>query len=376
MKKRIVFVNQSSGYLMIDIIHEHLKQYDEIILLTGNLNERNKQLSPHVKVHYLTTYKRNSTIKRLITWLLFTMQCWFLLIHRYRKAAIYWVSNPPFTIFLARIFMNRKYACLVYDVYPDILVRHGILSENNRMVRFWAKINKQVWNNSDKLITISDSMRNLMGKTIAQSKVDVVPVWTDNSFLKPLPKNKNPFVKKYNLDDKFVVMYSGNLGVSHPLEVIINVAENLQHTSIIFLIIGDGAKKEQLKQLVTHKKLQNVKFLPFQPTENLPYSLSSADLGIVTLGKEAANLSVPSKTYNLMSVGVPILVLAEPESEVVQLIQKHQNGYFFKPDQIEKISNAIKNLSNNKQEQEKLKEASIKASKLYTPDNAKLMVLE
>jgi len=108
------------------------------------------------------------------------------------------------------------------------------------------------------------------------------------------------------LQDKFIIMYSGNLGKTHNIETLVSLAEILKDESYYILIIGGGTQFTSIQALIEQKKLKNIKLLPWQPVEKLPFTLASADIGVVSLGSKASNLSIPSKTFNLMSVGTYI----------------------------------------------------------------------
>lgn len=375
-KKTIIFVNQSSGYLMIDIINQHIDKYDKVILLTGFLNPRNQPLNKKVKVHFLKSYDKNSFIKRLFSWTIFFLQSWYFIFLKYRTAVVYFVSNPPLTVFLAR-FLKRNYVFLVYDVYPDAFVQYNLLSENNFIVRRWKMINQQVFQKSNIIYTIGDGMKDLLSNYVSLDKIKVVPIWTDNSFLQPVSKEKNTFLKDNNLEDTFNIIYSGNLGVTHPLEVLLEVAEDLKEDPVKIIIIGEGKKKKKLQNLKKEKELDNVFFLSYQEMDVFPYSMAASDIGVVTLGSEASQLSVPSKTFNLMSVGAPILCISGYDSELESIINKFENGKCFRVNQRHEILNFINKVRDDQNYRTLLVENSLAASKHYTPLNAQeLMFVE
>ena len=369
-KKQIVFVNQSSGYLMIDIIHEHLDEYEELVLVTGFLNPRNNPLDSRVKVHMLNEYDRNSTVKRLLTWFVFAIRTWLLLFMKYRNADLFLVSNPPFVVFLSRLLKN-KCTYLIYDVYPDVLVQYNVVKETSSLVKFWEKINKKAFTGAGHVYTIGHGMKELLEKYVSPSKLSIVPVWSDNTFLKPIENTENPFRIEHNLQDKFTIMYSGNIGKTHPVEILLELADKLKQYPVEVLIIGEGAKKKKIMTEAEERKLNNVRFLPFQSTEMFPKSLAGADLSVVTLGEEAAQLSVPSKTYNIMSVRVPILAIASKNSEMSKIINKHNNGACFEAAQLNEIIMFVERLIKEKEHYDLLADNSLKASLEYTPENAK-----
>lgn len=372
-KKQIVFINQSSGYLMIDIVHAFEKDYEESILMTGFLNPRNRILSSNVKVENLAKYDRTSSIKRIFSWGLAFFKALYLIKWKYPKANLFLVSNPPMASLLP-LFCSNPFSVLIYDIYPDALLEFKIFKPDSFIIKYWQKSNAKVFAKAEQIFTISEGMKNKLSQYVVAEKIKVVPIWTDNDFLKPIFKAENKFLKEQKLDDKFLIMYSGNLGKSHPIEILVDLANDLKdNKKLFFLIIGGGDKFEFLRQKIKEKNLDNIRLLEWQPTELLPYTLSAADLAVVSLGNEASNLSIPSKTYNLMSVGVPILCIADQASALSKLINQHEIGKTFSAENKIEITDFIIE-SYHGDILQKMTQNALKASLQYTPNNAKLFL--
>ena len=367
-KDSIVFINQNAGYLMIDIIHAHT-QYKQKAIITGKLIERNLALNNSVKFEKIIAYNRSSFAKRLFTWSWGFVQILWLVKTKYRKADLFIVSNPPFAS-LVPFFCSNKFSLLVYDVYPDTLVAYKYIGVNSFVTRWWKKANRSLFAKAQKIFTISEGMKKVLAQYIAANKIDIVPIWTDNAFLKPVAKAENIFIKKYNLQDKFLVMYSGNLGHSHNIEVLVEIAHAIDDKNIYFVIIGEGDKKQLIIEKINKYQLANCILLPWQETAMLPFSLSAADLAVVTLGKEASALSVPSKTFNLMSVGVPLLCIATAESELASLVEEYRVGKCFNPNDMEDMVAFIKEVKSNTIYRSNLQQNALEASKHFGPENA------
>jgi glycosyltransferase involved in cell wall biosynthesis len=366
--KEIVYINQNAGYLMIDIINAKDNNYKKSII-TGKIIPRNKQLAPEVTINKIITYDRSSSIKRIFTWTWGFLQILFLVKFKYKKAELFIVTNPPFASFLP-LFCKNKFSILVYDIYPDAFVQYGILNRKSKFIKYWENANKKIYARAQHIYTLSNGMKNLLSNYVDETKISVVPIWTDNTFLKPIPKHENEFILKNNLQNKFVVMYSGNLGFSHDVEIIPEIAKIIAIPEIEFLIIGDGDKKSLIEKKIKDYQLTNCKLLPWQETQMLPFSLAAADLSIVTLGKEASLLSVPSKTFNIMSVGTPLLCIASQKSELAQLVNTNKVGKIFDANQKNEIKNFILELFNNKNNLQEYKNNSLLTSKLFGPENA------
>ena len=361
---------------MIDIIHAFEKDYEESILMTGFLNPRNRNLNPNVKVENLAKYDRSTSLKRILTWSLAFIKALYLIKFKYPKADLFLVSNPPMAT-LVPLFCKNPFSVLIYDIYPDALLEFKIFKSDSSIIKSWKKANVKVYSRANRVFTLTEGMKNKLSSYVSRDKIEVVPIWTDNDFLKPIKKTDNKFLKEQNLEDKFIVLYSGNLGKSHPIEVLVEIAKELkEHKNLFFLIIGGGDKFELIKHKINEYNLDTIRLLEWQPTELLPYTLSAADLAVVSLGVEATDLSIPSKTYNLMSVGVPILCIANKDAALAQLIKQHENGETFSSIQREEIKNYILKCQSDEKYLQNRKENSLKASTFYTPENAKLFVKE
>lgn len=357
---------------MVDIINQYAPHYEECILLTGLLNPRNNQLQEKVKIEPIITYNRQSTARRLFTWTCGTIQVLLKLWFRHRKAELFIVSNPPFST-LIPLVSSHSFSLLIYDIYPDALVEYRILKENSPLVKMWKWANRKVFAKAKKIFTITESMQLCLERYISEpNRIKVVPVWTDNRFFSPIAKKENPFIRDMGLEDKFVVLYSGNLGYTHDVEILVELAAQATRPELYFLIIGEGDKQKLVQDKIALYNLQNCRWLPWQPTEMLPYSLSAADLAVVTLGREASKLSIPSKTFNFMSVGVPILTIADPFSELSQLVKRHEMGANYRPDAVAAMLQFIEQLLDNPDYHDQLKVNARKASQSYGPDNARL----
>jgi glycosyltransferase involved in cell wall biosynthesis len=371
--KQIVFVNQSSGYLMVDIINAFRDRYDDRVLFTGFLNPRSQQLDSGVKVEKLAQYNRSSGMKRIWTWLSAFLKSFFLIMFRYRKADLFLVSNPPLTIFLPLLLRNR-YSLLVYDIYPDALVAQGMLGKDSVLIKVWERVNRRVMRKAKMVYTITEGMKQVLCAYVPAEKVEVVPVWSDSEFLKPVPRAENVFIAENKLDGKFLVIYSGNLGKTHSVEVITEIAARIKRDDVLFLIIGDGDKKLMLEERIREKQLNNCIMMPWQETKLLPHSLSAADLAVVTLGRDGSNHSIPSKVFSLMSVGAPVLCIADPASELAHLLSAYGIGETYIDTDLDGIVNYICRLIDDRKFKEGLKNNALKAASDFTSANARKFV--
>jgi len=371
--KEIVFINQDSGYLMIDIVNAHARQGYSCVLLTGRLIERNTPLDPDVKLRRIARYNRNSIFMRVYSWLSGWIQILFLIWFPYRGRDLFIVSNPPLAP-LIPLFSRSKYSLLFYDVYIE---KPGELSFSRwikPLVKLWVRAHSRVLRRANHIFTLTTGMQISLEKYSGGKSVRVVPVWSDNSFLKPVQPELNPFRQEHQLEGKFVVLYSGNLGASSGVETLIEVASVTDDPGIIFVLVGDGLRKDALERRAREMELKNLLFLPWQETAVLPYSLASADLAVVSLAGSASKRSIPSKLYNYMSVGAPILCIANADSDLAATVSDFGVGNCFDPALVNEIAEYVRQLSSDSERCKELSRNSLAASESFTPVNAQKFV--
>lgn len=367
--KRITVINQDSGYLMVDLANAISGPDRQVTLITGRLVVREKPLSGGVETERIIKYNRSSKISRLFTWVTGFLQILFLVNTRHRKDYLLIVSNPPFATLLP-LFCKNRFSCLIFDVYPDALVQTGISTERTIIVKTWAKANRKIFSRADHVFTLTQTMAGLLKRYCGEHPVSVIPVWSNNEFFKPVPKGINPFVHEHNLSGRFIVLYSGNLGATHDVAIVPRIARVIKNPDILFLIIGEGDQKESIYEDIKRLQLNNCQMLPLQPVEVIPYSFAAADIAIVSIGKNASSLSLPSKTFNFMSAGLPLLCISDEDSELSRLVGNYNNGRCFNHTRIDDMVSFITETSDNPGILSMYRENSLKASKDFTSENA------
>lgn len=369
--KQLVIVCQSAGFLMADIANEALRHYDHVVLLTSGCNGIERPLAADIKIDSIARYDRSSTGKRVLSWLKATIQVFHKLLWHYRNYDVYYFSNPPTSYFCSCLLYN-KFRIAIWDLYPDGLMTINI-SDRSLVSRIWAWFNRKAFNKAECVVTLAQSMKQQISKYCPIEHIIIAPLWSGSSQFMPLDKSKNPFVQENGIEGKFTVLYSGNIGWSHDVDVLVEVANILKNINdIVFLIIGEGKKKDAIAQMVDEYGLTNVKILPFQPVEKLPYSLASADLGVVTLDEKVARVAIPSKTFNLMAVGAPILAIANEDTEMYNLLSLYDNGCCIPKQEIGKIASFICQLKDDRELAIKYKNNSLKAMENHTYKNAEI----
>lgn len=344
----IVFINQSAGYLMVDIINEFRHLCDKRILITGELYQRNIKLDNDVLIEKITPYKRKNKLTRSFSWILAFLQIFFILKIRYRKAHVFFVTNPPLVQFLPALIRN-EFSFLVFDIYPDTLFKYKFLNPESLLGTYWIKNNRFAFNKAYRVYTISDEMKKVLNNYSNRNDIHVVPIWSDGSDFDLVTKNDNPFLSANKLENKFIVLYSGNLGISYNVEILVEVAKLVTHPDIFFLIIGNGEKFKLIEKLIDKYHLNNCRILPLQPVEMLPYTIGNAGLGVVSCSSDSSNLSLPSKAFSFIAAGKPLLCISDKESELSRLIEGFNIGESFYSTQVKEMAEFIFKVFSNKQ---------------------------
>lgn len=273
---------------------------------------------------------------RAVNGILFCLRiCLRLLRYSRRGDLIIYTTEPPYLPLLGWILhrlTRTPYMVLLYDLYPDVLVELGVLSNQHWLVRLWRKINVWMFADAQELIVLSEPMeqRVLRWAPQAADRIRVIYSWADPERIRPRPKSENWFVQKHELQNMFTVLYSGNQGRCHDLVTVLAAALLLRHESDVrFLFVGSGPQNERLRNLVHDWGLSNCRFLPYQDLDDLPYSLASADLALVTLSIEAEGLVAPSKLYGHLAAGTPIAAITPADSYLRQLVETSGCGRWF-----------------------------------------------
>ena len=367
--RKIVVVNQAVNYLTIGICNEFAQKFEDVALITGSVHVQGEELDTSIKIKYINKWKEEHGFKKVLNYLMALCKMYFLLLTKYRKYEVFFISVPPMG-YLLNLFVPHRFSMIIWDVYPDVFKIAG-MKESHLVYKTWKYLNRKSFKKAYRLFTISDKMADLLACYVQRDKIMVQPIWAIFQENKKVDQRENPFIQKHKLEGKFVVQYSGNIGLTHNVEALLDIAKQMvAFPEIIFQIIGRGARKKILENRVNEENISNCVFLPFQSDKMFPYSLSAADLGVVILDEKVSKGSVPSKSYNLMSYGIPALYIASEDSELKNYTHKYNHAQCFTKDQFNEVQEYILELSRNKVYYEELSRNNIKASEDFKRENA------
>jgi glycosyltransferase involved in cell wall biosynthesis len=301
-----------------------------------------------------TQLPRKKIWGRLINELSFCFAIFFKLLWMPRPALIYVLSSPPFLpmfILLVSRLRGIPYLFVMMDVFPDIAIKMGLLTQDSAIVRFWNWLSNLSLQSASRVVVLGRCMQTIIQKKLAKKNtpIEIIHNWADRHLIFPVPRTENPFFDQYpHLKDKFVVMYAGNLGRFQDFDSILESAALLANSPQIHIVIaGEGVRREWLTEQIATRKLDNVSLLPFVPTEYLNNMLNAADVGLVTLEAGAEGLGVPSKFYPLVAAAKPVIALMGEYAEIALLVQEADIGAVVKQGQAQDLAKAIAALAND-----------------------------
>jgi len=346
MKKSVFVVSElyypedtSTGYFMKGIA-EGLAQSQSVQVLCSQPTYSARGLrAPHREIHnsvrilrcWSTTLKKDILPFRILNLLTFSLTAFLAALRRVRAGDyVLVVTNPPLLPFMMAAvtrFRRANLLLLIHDVYPEVLVATGILRQRMLLTYVINLLVRSLFRFSKRIIVLGRDMQILVQSKFENGDppVVIIPNWADISVILPQKRSVNTLLRAQGLESKFVVQYSGNIGRTHGLEVILECARSLKdHSKIHFLFIGRGGKKYILERTVQKQQLTNVTVLDYVPRDQLAISLNACDIAIISL--------IPGK---------PIIAVADSESELARVIREEEIGWVIYPEDTDGLRMAI-----------------------------------
>lgn len=360
----ILFLNRSyppdpeaTGQYLADLTGDLTRRGEEVSVVCGrsyhSAHRRREGGSGEngggVRVHraYNTSFAKSSFVGRLINLGTYFLGCVPALLSARRPEVVVAATDPPLLPLLGALYARlarSRFVFLINDLYPDVGVELGVISSP-----FWLRLlewaTQTGLDRSDAVVVLGEDMREkVLRKGVEPDKVRVIHYWADTAQIVPR-KEGNAFREEHGISDsEFVVMYSGNMGLSQPLEDVLRAGAMLEDVDgLRFVFVGEGARRAKLERMAQRLSLDDrVKFTTYQPREGLAESLSAADLHLVPLVEEAAGSIVPCKIYGIMAAGTPYLAITSRRSEAARLARRHECGMWCRPGEPEAIAEHIR----------------------------------
>ena len=263
-------------------------------------------------------------------------------------------TSPSLPACLPVAIAKKAFRCPVVlslqDILPEAAIQTGLLS-NALAIKVFEKLEKFAYANATKISVITPSFaKNLKAKGIADKKMVCISNWVDVDFIAPRPREHNDFRRTHGLENKFVVLYSGNIARTQGVRTIIHSAEQLKdYPHIQFVVVGEPSQLAELESLSNQLNINNVKLLPFVSREDLPDLLAAADVSLIMQKKQVVGFNMPSKTQVIMASGRPIIASVPLAGAAAEAVERSNSGLVVKPECPAELASAIQKLYNNPQ---------------------------
>ncbi|HUQ80914.1 MAG TPA: glycosyltransferase family 4 protein [Gemmatimonadaceae bacterium] len=351
MRASLLFVNQhytpdvaATGQCLADLA-EHLVRegYDVEVMASrtryssGQVSAPAHEIVNGVRVTRLSTtgFGRATHIGRIVDYASFYLKVLGALLFGPRYDGVVFLTTPPLISLIgriARLVRGQRYGIWSMDLHPEAEVAAGMLRERSLVARVLAWLDERAYRGADFVVDLGAYMqRRVLAKGVEPSRAHTVHIWGGKSEI-AMPSESNPLTSYFGLEDKFVVMYSGNAGVVHEFGAVFEAMRALRDDPrIYFLFVGGGPRRAEVEAFAARERLTNVAYHDYVPRHMLPHSLSVADVHLISLRREFVGISVPSKLYGAMGSSRPILFVGPEHCETADAIRDAACGIVVDP---------------------------------------------
>jgi glycosyltransferase involved in cell wall biosynthesis len=290
----------------------------------------------HVRRVETTAFGRDSRLGRLADYASFFLKVLWHLLTGPRYDSLVSLTTPPLlpvAAALASSVRGQSYGIWSMDLHPDAEEAVGMIEPDGLLARILHGFGDWSYRQADFVVDLGPHMkRRIQRKGVPDGRLHTIPVWNKKDEVYPVPPGENPLMEEVGLADKFVVMYSGNAGLGHRFDEVLGAMEHFDgHPEIHFLFVGSGPRKDDILEFADASDLSNFQYLPYFPREQIKYSLSLADLHLLTLKNAFAGIAVPGKLYGILAAGRPVLMVGPTSSDSADTIQRHEVGTVVDP---------------------------------------------
>jgi glycosyltransferase involved in cell wall biosynthesis len=279
-----------------------------------------------------SSFGKKNLLIRMIGTASFLMQCFCIGLLTPRVRGILFSTSPPMIGFAAawiHILRRVPIAYWAMDLNPDQLIAMGKIRDHSLRASFLEVVNRFILRQSATIFALDRFMADrLLKRSSWAHKIHIDPPWPHEHVIEAVSPENNPFRIEHGLAGKLVLMYSGNHSPANPLDTILQAAVHFKDDpQLRFVFVGGGLGKRQVEACKKDHQLNNVLSLPYQPLEHLKFSLSAADVHLVSLGENMVGIIHPCKIYGAMAAGKPILYLGPDPSHIADILTKHHIGW-------------------------------------------------
>jgi glycosyltransferase involved in cell wall biosynthesis len=294
---------------------------------------------------WATGFGRASKLGRVLDYGTFLLGAARLMLFQRRPDVVVSLSTPPLVALLGWLAARLRGARTIYwvmDVYPDVAYELEVIRRGSLVGRLLGRVSRFLLRRSDRVVALGETMAARL-QAQAQSDIEVVHNWADEDVIRPRALRQHPLRQRWGWDGRFVVLYSGNMGLAHEFETVLAAAERLRDDpGILFAFVGGGPRRRRVEAEVGRRGLGNVEFRPYVARSDLGDSLTAADAHLVTLRPGCPGLLVPSKIYGILAAGRPTLYVGPSEGEIWEIVSTGTCGACLPCGADERLARAIR----------------------------------
>ena len=365
--KRVLLISQVITQDYINIIEDALGKETVIDVISGSdISGKNiRQIKSPM-------HDPRSFRSRLICWRKHWsfVKAWVKKHKNEQYDLIYMTSNPPINSYIGlklKKVYNAPFVYMNWDLYPQI-IETTIQSLLVKIIcKIWHHWNFKNYPKINRILTIGPRMaESVKNHTKSIIDISVIPLGIDTSRFLPVEKKKNAFLLNNHLENQFIVLFSGKMGVGHNIELILNAANLLKEKEdIAFVFIGSGPKYCVIENYLKNYSGKNIHLFPWQEADMYPYSISCGDVAIITEEKAAEGLMLPSRVFCMMSCGEAIIGICGENDDLYSLVTRNKIGVCVTTDSVQELADSIIAMYEDNQE---LKRMKARARKLAERD--------
>jgi putative colanic acid biosynthesis glycosyltransferase WcaI len=367
--------DQSTTAAIMAAIANRLAEEAEVLVLSGWPGSASKPAAGRPAVEEIKNWMpgKAALLKRATAELLFTARTFFSLLSRLEPGDVALTVTAPFVlpyaVATAARLKRARSILILHDLFPDVLVLSGLLRPGSIVTRAMRAMNALMFRALTTVVIIGrDSEKLLLSyRGMTRDKIEFIPNWTTiTPAVRPVAAD-NPF--RRGLDGRFIVGLSGNLGFTHDPVIVFEAARRLaDDPGIHFLLSGWGMGFDELKSMQSETKLANITLVDRVADGELQDFLSAADIWLIPYRKNVAGVSVPSRFYNLLAVGRPVILVSEPDAEAAMTVSEHDLGWVVTPGMPEQLAETIRAAS--RAPDLTLRERAVAVARGYSPERA------
>jgi glycosyltransferase involved in cell wall biosynthesis len=349
----------STGYVLTKIAEGLAERFSVHALCSQPTYSSRGQRAPARETHngvdiervWGATLNKNVLWQRLLNTLSISTSIFVQELRRLERGdVVLVVTNPPLLPFLTVAACKiRGAGCvlIVHDVYPDVLIAAGIARREAWSVRLLRAATHWLYRTVDRVVVLGRDMETLIARILGSAvadKVTVIPNWGDVDAVRPAPKESSPTAQTLELLNRFVVQYAGNMGRTHGMEYVMEAARRLRCENVHWMVLGSGAKRPWVEAYVAREGLHNVTIDSIRSREDQQDFLNACDVSIISFAPGMAGVSVPSRMYNSMAAGKPIIAVTDADSELARVVSEEGIGVVVPPGNVDQLVATIQRM--------------------------------